>query len=81
MCGGRVALVPTYVGTRQCPFVRNIRHWQRAASGTPLPTHVLRSELDAFIAAEGNGVRAIVEVKQSDWDRMTPRAVRRNVKR
>ena len=37
--------------------------------------------LDVFVSEEGSGVRAIVDIKHSDWDRMTPRAVRRNVKR
>ena len=37
--------------------------------------------LDVFVSDDGSEVRAIVEIKHSDWDKMTPRAVRRNVKR
>ena len=37
--------------------------------------------LDVFVSEDGSEVRAIVEIKHSDWDKMTPRAVRRNVKR
>jgi len=37
--------------------------------------------LDVFVSEDGNEVRAIVEIKNSDWDAMTPQAVRRNVKR
>ena len=37
--------------------------------------------LDVFVYEDGSEVRAIVEIKHSDWDKMTPRAVRRNVKR
>jgi hypothetical protein len=37
--------------------------------------------LDVFVSDNGSEVRAIVEIKHSDWDKMTPRAVRRNVKR
>ncbi len=37
--------------------------------------------LDVFVSEDGSEVRAIVEVKHSDWDKMTPRAVQRNVRR
>lgn len=37
--------------------------------------------LDVFVSENGSEVRAIVEIKNSDWDAMTPQAVRRNVKR
>ncbi len=37
--------------------------------------------LDVFVSDSGSEVRAIVEIKHSDWDKMTPPAVRRNVKR
>jgi hypothetical protein len=37
--------------------------------------------MDVFVSEEGSEVRAIVEIKHSDWDKMTPAAVRRNVKR
>ena len=37
--------------------------------------------LDVFVSENGSGLRAIVEIKDSDWDKMTPQAVRRNVKR
>jgi hypothetical protein len=40
-----------------------------------------RGRLDVFVSEDGSELRAIVEIKHSDWDRMTPRAVRRNVKR
>ncbi len=36
--------------------------------------------IDILVDAEG-GVAALVEIKNSDWDRMTPAAVRRNVRR
>ncbi len=37
--------------------------------------------MDVFVSEDGSAVRAIVEIKHSDWDTMTPEAVRRNVKR
>lgn len=37
--------------------------------------------LDVFVSSDDSEVRAIVEIKHSDWDKMTPQAVRRNVKR
>lgn len=37
--------------------------------------------MDVFVSEEGSEVRAIVEIKHSDWDKMKPDAVRRNVKR
>ena len=37
--------------------------------------------LDVFVSEDGSEVRAIVEIKHSDWDKMTPQAVRRNVRR
>lgn len=37
--------------------------------------------MDVFVSEEGSEVRAIVEIKHSDWDKMTPEAVHRNVKR
>ena len=37
--------------------------------------------LDVFVSEDGSAVRAIVEIKHSDWDKMTPPAVRRNAKR
>jgi len=37
--------------------------------------------MDIFVSEEGSEVRAIVEIKHSDWDKMRPDAVRRNVKR
>ncbi|UCE62086.1 MAG: hypothetical protein JSU63_10305 [Phycisphaerales bacterium] len=37
--------------------------------------------LDVFVSDDGSEVRAIVEIKHSDWDKMTPQAVRRNVRR
>lgn len=37
--------------------------------------------MDVFVSEEGSEVRAIVEIKHSDWDKMTPGAVRRNVTR
>lgn len=37
--------------------------------------------LDVYVSDDGSDVRAIVEIKHSDWDKMTPEAVRRNVKR
>ncbi|MBU0637269.1 MAG: hypothetical protein KKB50_00235 [Planctomycetes bacterium] len=37
--------------------------------------------MDVFVSEDGSEVRAIVEIKHSDWDKMTPAAVRRNVKR
>lgn len=40
-----------------------------------------RGRLDVFVSDADSEVRAIVEIKNSDWDKMTPRAVRRNAKR
>lgn len=40
-----------------------------------------KGRLDVFVSEDGSEVRAIVEIKNSDWDKMTPQAVRRNVKR
>ena len=40
-----------------------------------------KGRLDVFVSNDGSEVRAIVEIKNSDWDKMTPQAVRRNVKR
>lgn len=37
--------------------------------------------LDVFVSDDGSEVRAIVEIKDSDWDKMTPQAVQRNVRR
>jgi len=37
--------------------------------------------LDVFVSEDGSEVRAIVEIKHSDWDKMTLQAVRRNVRR
>lgn len=37
--------------------------------------------LDVFVFEDGSEVRAVVEIKHSDWDKMTPQAVRRNVQR
>ena len=37
--------------------------------------------MDVFVSEEGSEVRAVVEIKHSDWDKMKPEAVRRNVKR
>ena len=37
--------------------------------------------MDVFVSDEGSELRAIVEIKHSDWDKMTPAAVLRNVKR
>ena len=37
--------------------------------------------LDVFVSEDGSEVRAIVEIKHSDWDKMTPQAVRRNARR
>jgi sulfite reductase alpha subunit-like flavoprotein len=37
--------------------------------------------MDVFVANAGEGLVAVGEIKASDWDRMTPGAVRRNVLR
>jgi hypothetical protein len=37
--------------------------------------------MDVFVSDEDSEVRAIVEIKHSDWDEITPAAVPRNVKR
>ena len=40
-----------------------------------------RGRLDVLVSEDGSEVRAIVEIKHSDWDKMTAQALRRNVRR
>ncbi len=40
-----------------------------------------KGRMDVFVSDGSSEVRAIVEIKNSDWDRMTPSAVKRNVRR
>lgn len=37
--------------------------------------------LDVFVSDADGEIRAIVEIKNSNWDKMAPQAVRRNVRR
>ena len=37
--------------------------------------------IDLFVQADNEGLFAVVEIKDSDWDAMSERAVRRNVRR
>ncbi len=48
---------------------------------TKRDTKKRRGRLDVFVTDADSEVRAIVEIKNSDWDKMTPHAVRRNAKR
>ena len=59
-------------------------HASRGTAGPPSPgpTNLYLEPGPETPAADANSeVRAIVEIKNSDWDKMTPRAVRRNAKR
>ncbi|MBN1346882.1 MAG: hypothetical protein JXQ73_29590 [Phycisphaerae bacterium] len=61
--------------------------WVAEAEGDVRTEMTVRKEggrggrLDVFVSQEGSEVRGIVEIKHSDWDKMTPQAVRRNVRR
>ncbi len=60
--------------------------WKASAEGKVKTEKTVKKKdrtgrLDVFVSDTGSEVRAIVEIKHSDWDMMTPRAVRRNVKR
>ena len=61
--------------------------WEAEAEGdvrtemTAKKDGVGTGRLDVFVSEDGSEVRAVVEIKHSDWDKMSPRAVRRNVKR
>lgn len=61
--------------------------WETSAEGKvekERPTGKVRKRpgrIDIFVSSEGSEIRAIVEIKNSDWDKMKPAAVRRNVKR
>ncbi len=61
--------------------------WEGEAEGDVQTEMTVKKEgarsgrLDVFVSEEGSEVRAIVEIKHSDWDKMTPPAVLRNVKR
>ncbi len=62
------------------------REWQSDAEGditsekSTIKLNGRRSRIDIHVGEE-NGLVAVVEIKCSDWDAMTPKAVRRNVKR
>ena len=60
--------------------------WKANAEGKVQIERTFKKEdgtgrLDVFVSDNGTEVRAIVEIKHSDWDKMTPGAVRRNVRR
>ena len=61
--------------------------WEADAEGDVRTEMTVRKDgsrtgrLDVFVSEDGSEVRAVVEIKHSDWDKMTPQAVRRNVKR
>ena len=64
------------------------KEWLDTAQGTILPEKTIRrltgrrGRVDIFVDdnSEDNHV-AVVEIKASDWDRMKPKAVRRNALR
>ena len=63
-------------------------NWKRTAQGeikserTVLKQNGRRGRVDVFVNDDDpDGVNAIVEIKASDWDKMTDTAVRRNVRR
>ena len=70
-------------------FHRKIQQeWLDTAEGAVTPERGIRKQsgrrgrVDVFVDDdEPSGVIAIVEIKASDWDRMTESAVRRNVRR
>ena len=62
--------------------------WKRDAEGTVVSERVIikssgrKGRVDIFVNDDlHDGVVAIVEIKASNWDRMTDKAVRRNVRR
>jgi len=61
--------------------------WKAQAQGDVAIEKTMRKSgskpgrMDVFVSEEGSRVRAIVEIKRSDWDKMTIEAVRRNVSR
>ena len=60
--------------------------WKADAEGKVYIEKTVRKKdktgrLDVFVSEDFSEVRAIVEIKNSDWDKMRPQAVRRNVKR
>ncbi len=62
------------------------REWEKEASGdiaaekSTIKLNGRRGRIDIHVSEENNPI-AVVEIKFSDWDAMTPKAVRRNVKR
>ncbi|MFA5866354.1 MAG: hypothetical protein WC891_00095 [Actinomycetota bacterium] len=60
--------------------------WQNTAEGTVETEKAVhkpgggRGRIDIHVESDGNLV-AVVEVKDSDWDAMTPQGARRNVQR
>ena len=70
-------------------FHRKVQEdWKREAEGTISSERVIkkpsgrRGRVDIFVDDDSKyGVVAIVEIKATDWDRMTEKAVRRNVQR
>ncbi len=60
--------------------------WLATAKGSPRIERPItkpggrRGRVDVYVDA-GDDLVALVEIKHSDWDRMTPVAVRRNVRR
>ncbi len=62
--------------------------WKKTAEGEVKPERTIikqsgrKGRVDIFVDDEDTeGVIAIVEIKASDWDKMTDTAVRRNVRR
>ena len=62
------------------------KEWLKSAEGKVKPEKGIikpsgrKGRIDIFVEADSELV-AVVEIKNSDWDKMTPKAVRRNVKR
>ena len=60
--------------------------WKKEAAGdiaaekSTIKLNGRRGRIDIYVSDENKPV-AVVEIKCSDWDSMTPRAVKRNVKR
>jgi hypothetical protein len=60
--------------------------WENLAEGDVWPEKPITKpsgrsgRIDIHVQAD-EGLMAVVEIKNSDWDAMTPKAVRRNVKR
>jgi len=61
--------------------------WMQTAKGKILIEKAVskpngrKGRIDIFVDDDGNSLVAVAEVKDSDWDKMTDSAVRRNIRR